>query len=154
MTDRIDYAAKMHSAMKGLMKEVLEEVAEGGLPGEHHFYISFDTEGPGVVLADWLREKYPEEMTIVLQNWFDNLVIMPDRFSVTLNFGDNTEDLVIPFASVQSFVDPSVDFGLSFKTNEDENVEVAPMAEDVEPEDETPQEAEVVSLDQFRNRDR
>ena len=137
------------------MKEVLEEVSVSGLPGEHHFYISFYTEASGVVLASWLREKYPEEMTIVLQNWFDNLIILPDRFSVTLNFGDDTEDLVIPFEAVSSFVDPSVDFGLSFKTQVSEDTDAAPMVEDVDVTDEVPaQEAEVVSLDQFRNRDR
>lgn len=155
MSDRINYGERMHEAMKGLMKDVLDQIAVSGLPGEHHFYISFFTQTPGVVLADWLRDKYPQEMTIVLQNWFDNLIVMPDRFSVTLNFGDAAEDIVIPFTAVTSFVDPSVDFGLSFKpTDEDTEVE-APMAEDVDPapEEETG-EAEVVSLDQFRNRDR
>ncbi|MEO0343651.1 MAG: ClpXP protease specificity-enhancing factor SspB [Pseudomonadota bacterium] len=158
MPKTIDYSAKMMRAMKGLMREVLEDIADTGLPGNHHFYISFQTPKAGVVLADWLREKYPEEMTIVLQNWFDNLTILPDRFSVTLNFGDNTEDLVIPFDAINSFVDPSVDFGLSFVSETEEIDEVlneAPMATDVEPEDdEGPKEAEVVSLDQFRKRDR
>ncbi|MEM9715685.1 MAG: ClpXP protease specificity-enhancing factor SspB [Pseudomonadota bacterium] len=155
MSATIDYPAKMQAAMKGLMKEVLDDVSVSGLPGEHHFYISFITRASGVVLSDWLREKYPAEMTIVLQNWFDNLVVMPDRFSVTLNFGDSTEDIVIPFDAITNFVDPSVDFGLSFV---DDVVEAgsdeAPMAEDVEPEEAAPKEAEVVSLDQFRKRDR
>lgn len=154
MSDYIDYAAKMHSAMRGLMKEVLEDVSEGGLPGGHHFYITFETEAAGVVLSEWLQEKYPSDMTIVLQNWFDKLVVMPDRFAVTLNFGDNTEDIVVPFSAVKNFVDPSVDFGLTFTTDVDEDVaDEAPMAEDVTPQDDAA-EAEVVSLDQFRNRDR
>ena len=155
MTERIDYADRMHKAMKGLVKEVLESVALSGLPGEHHFYISFSTGAPGVELAGWLRDKYPEEMTIVLQNWYDNLVVLPEHFSVTLNFGDSTEDLVIPYAALSSFVDPSVDFGLSFKPTDEEQEDEAPMVQDVEPEPEEVQgDAEVVSLDQFRNRDR
>jgi len=72
----------MHRAMRGLIQEVLEDVAEKGLPGQHHFFITFDTRHPGVAIADWLRERYPEEMTIVIQHWYDNLVVEDDGFAI------------------------------------------------------------------------
>jgi hypothetical protein len=156
MTRRIDYGRLMHEAMRGLIQRVLMDVRQGGLPGEHHFYITFDTTHPGVALADWLRERYPEEMMIVIQHWYDNLEVDDDGFSITLNFGDNPEPLVIPFDAVRTFVDPSVEFGLRFESHdseddEDSDEDEAPMAEGVEAEaDEGKHDAEVVSLDSFR----
>jgi len=82
MTDTIDYAEMMQNAMRGLMTDVLRKISKDGLPGEHHFFINFDTTHPGVDIADWLRERYPDEMTIVIQHWFDNLVVLDDRFSI------------------------------------------------------------------------
>ena len=110
----LNYGQLMQKAMRAMMADVLGRVADDGLPGEHHFYICFETEHPGVDIPDWLRETYPEEMTIVLQEWFRDLVVTHDRFSVTLNFSDQAEKLVIPFAAVRTFVDPSVKFGLKF----------------------------------------
>ena len=115
---RLNYGHLMQKAMRRMMAEVLGIVAENGLPGNHHFYISFETAHPGVDIADWLREAHPEEMTIVLQHWFDDLAVTPDRFSVTLNFSEQPETLVIPFAAVRTFVDPSVRFGLKFDAYE------------------------------------
>lgn len=116
--NRLNYGQLMQKAMRQMMADVLRQVAENGLPGEHHFYISFETDHPGVDIPDWLRETYPEEMTIVLQGWFDDLAVTSDRFSVTLNFSDTLQTLVIPFEAVRTFVDPSVRFGLKFDPQE------------------------------------
>jgi len=151
MSHGIEYGRLMHAAMRGLIRQVLSDVAEHGLPGEHHFFITFDTTHPDVAIADWLRERYPEEMTVVIQHWFDNLEVGEDAFSITLNFGNSPEPLFIPYDAIRTFVDPSVEFGLRFETQEsDEEEEEAPEeAELVEAEPEQ-QDAEVVSLDSFR----
>ncbi len=116
MTRSIDYGNLMHRAMRGLIHDVLAGVSEGGLPGAHHFFITFDTMHPDVEMADWLSDRYPGEMTIVLQHWFENLEVTDEGFSVTLNFGDNPEPLYIPYDAIKTFVDPSVEFGLRFET--------------------------------------
>ncbi len=157
MASTIDYGNLMHRAMRGLIQQVLTDVQNNGLPGEHHFFVTFDTMHPDVEIADWLSDRYPGEMTVVIQHWFDNLEVTDEGFTITLNFGDNPETLYIPYDAIKTFVDPSVEFGLRFETQEDEDAEVvdieeAPMDEMVEPEDhdDAPKEAEVVSLDQFR----
>jgi hypothetical protein len=155
VTTTIDYGNLMHRAMRGLIQEVLTDVQKKGLPGEHHFFITFDTMHPDVEIADWLSDRYPGEMTVVIQHWFDNLEVTDEGFTITLNFGDNPETLYIPYDAIKTFVDPSVKFGLRFETqNEDDasdEVAEAPMDEMVEPEeDKAPKEAEVVSLDKFR----
>ncbi|MEM8824337.1 MAG: ClpXP protease specificity-enhancing factor SspB [Pseudomonadota bacterium] len=152
----IDYGTMMHDAMRGLIRRVLDRVAQDGLPGDHHFFISFDTTHPGVAIADWLRDRYPDDMTIVLQHWYEGLDVRDDGFSVTLNFGDNPEPLSIPWESLRTFVDPSVEFGLRFEGRDDDpgpgGGEEAPFAELVEEDEPSAprQEAEVVSLDRFR----
>ena len=158
MTDTLDYGSLMHRAMRGLIFNVLEQVRDHGLPGNHHFFITFDTTHPDVQLADWLKDRYPEEMTVVIQHWFDNLEVREDGFSITLNFGDQPEPIQIPFDAIQTFVDPSVEFGLRFENQDMDEIEdeaeadeTAPSAEATETSDAEPrQEAEVVSLDQFR----
>ncbi|WP_108259320.1 SspB family protein [Mangrovicoccus ximenensis] len=156
MARTIDYGNMMHRAMRGLIRQVLGDVAEHGLPGEHHFFITFDTKCEGVEVADWLLDLYPSEMTIVIQHWYDNLEVDEDGFRITLNFGDQPEELAIPYTAIRTFVDPSVEFGLRFETTEvdedEDDDEDAPMAEDVEsePEDKPRGDAEVVSLDSFR----
>ena len=156
MTRSIDYGNLMHRAMRGLIQEVLAGVAAGGLPGKHHFFITFDTMHPDVEIADWLSDRYPGEMTIVLQHWFDNLDVGDEGFSVTLNFGDSPEALYIPYDAIKTFVDPSVEFGLRFESQEDREVEEerpaeAPMEEMAEPQPEKGRSAaEIVSLDSFR----
>ena len=156
MTDTLDYGSLMHRAMRGLIFNVLEQVRDHGLPGNHHFFITFDTTHPDVQLANWLKDRYPEEMTVVIQHWFDNLEVREDGFSITLNFGDQPEPIQIPFDAIQTFVDPSVEFGLRFENqdmdeDEEEADETEPSAEATETSDAEPrQEAEVVSLDQFR----
>lgn len=160
MKRTLDYGNLMHRAMRGLIQEVLESVQKDGLPGVHHFFITFDTMHPDVEIADWLSDRYPGEMTVVIQHWFADLAVTDEGFTITLNFGDNPETLYIPYDSIKTFVDPSVEFGLRFETQTEDaddaapsDISEAPMDEMVEPEDDTPKsrkEAEVVSLDQFR----
>ncbi|MGP3695697.1 SspB family protein [Rhodobacter sp. NSM] len=154
MARSIDYGNLMHRAMRGLIQSVLEDVAANGLPGAHHFFITFDTTHPDVAMADWLRTRYPQEMTVVIQHWYENLNVDDRGFSVTLNFGNQPEPLVIPFDSVRTFVDPSVEFGLRFETHEDEDGEedeAVEGEEDPDGDDEPPRhDAQVVSLDKFR----
>lgn len=162
MTRKIDYGNLMHRAMRGLIQEVLEGVARDGLPEPHHFFITFDTGHPDVAIADWLHDRYPEDMTVVMQHWYDNLDVGDLGFSVTLNFGDSPEPLYIPYDAIRTFVDPSVEFGLRFESQEeadDTSEEPAPQEAVVQPllpEEPAPEpvddrvEADVVSLDSFR----
>ncbi len=148
MARSIDYGNLMHRAMRGLIQTVLRDVAADGLPGAHHFFITFDTTVDGVQMADWLRKRYPGEMTIVVQHWFENLMVTDEGFTITLSFGDNPEPLYIPFDAVRTFVDPSVEFGLRFETHADDEDE----EEDDPDDDPTPptQDAQIVRLDRFR----
>ena len=111
----IDYEALTQDAMRGVVKRVLQDTAKHGLPGEHHFYISFDTLAPGVVLSKRLRDKYAEEMTIVLQHRFWDLEIGDERFEVKLTFDGIPERLVVPYTAIKVFFDPSVRYGLQFE---------------------------------------
>ena len=148
MARSIEYGTLMHRAMRGLIQSVLADVAQNGLPGAHHFFITFDTTYPRVELADWLRDRYPTEMTVVVQHWFENLTVTEEHFTITLNFGDQPEPMVIPFDAVRTFVDPSVEFGLRFESQESDEDD---GEDDIEVEEDTPRpEAQVVSLDQFR----
>jgi len=150
----LDYGYLMQKAMRSVMAEVLERVAASGLPGAHHFYITFDTGHPGVDMPDSLRRSYPDEMTIMLQGWFENLTVTTDRFSVTLNFSNQAETIVVPFAAVRTFVDPSVKFGLKFDAQDPGDgssasmgaaADEAGMSEGAERDG-----ADIVSLDHFR----
>ena len=116
----IDYEALAQGAMRGMVRTVLTRVAKSGLPGEHHFYIAFKTGSPGVVLSKRLKEKYPEEMTVVLQHRFWDLIVTEERFEVKLTFDSIPERLVVPFASIKVFFDPSVPYGLQFDETEGE----------------------------------
>lgn len=155
MSRDIDYGNLMHTAMRGLIKTVLEDVSVNGLPGAHHFFITFDTSHPDAELADWLSDRYPGEMTVVVQHWFENLDVGDEGFAITLNFGDAPEPLYIPYDAIKTFVDPSVEFGLRFETGEtDEDDDDKPIVVEAdlpeEPKNEPAQDAEVVSLDSFR----
>ncbi|MEM6594035.1 MAG: ClpXP protease specificity-enhancing factor SspB [Pseudomonadota bacterium] len=165
MSDTINYGEKMHTAMRALIAEVLQDVANHGLPGEHHFFITFDTKHPDVEMADWLFDRYPDKMTIVIQHWYDALMVGTDGFQITLNFGDTPEPLSVPFDALITFVDPSVPFGLRFDTQGGDTHEVVELPE-FDPEIAEPQDAaepseekgndaqeksgDVVSLDSFR----
>lgn len=151
MSRTIDYGNLMHQAMRGLIKSVLSDVAQNGLPGAHHFFITFDTTHPDVAIADWLRARYPSEMTVVVQHWFENLEVTDEGFSITLNFGNQPEPLIIPFDSLRTFVDPSVEFGLRFETHSEEEDEDDLDEDEIDDDDPPPtHDAEVVSLDKFR----
>ena len=153
MADEIDYGNLMHNAMRSLIQDLLTEVKNNGLPGEHHFFITFDTNHAGVEMASWLKDRYPTEITVVMQHWYDDLEVRDDGFSVTLNFGDTPEHLVIPYEAILTFVDPSVEFGLRFETNEeDEDTdEQKPTVSKESNKDDTKKETgQVVSLDNFR----
>ncbi|MDC0656865.1 ClpXP protease specificity-enhancing factor SspB [Leisingera sp. SS27] len=157
MSREIDYGNLMHSAMRGLIRTVLQDVSDNGLPGNHHFFITFDTAHPDVELADWLSDRYPGEMTVVMQHWFDNLTVDEDGFGVTLNFGDSPEPLYIPYDAIRTFVDPSVEFGLRFESADEDadGYSAEPDAEDeAASADDQPEakkkDADVVSLDSFR----
>ncbi|MBR9836593.1 MAG: SspB family protein [Salipiger thiooxidans] len=155
MSGGIDYGNLMHRAMRGLIHDVLTDVMNRGLPGEHHFFITFDTQHPDVELADWLSDRYPGEMTVVLQHRFDDLEVTEEGFAVTLSFGEAPERLYIPYDAIKTFVDPSVEFGLRFETHEEEDDdEDDPTPPDGGPDGpgdrEPQQDAEVVRLDAFR----
>jgi hypothetical protein len=156
--DHFRYDKMVEAALRGVVREALVRAARDGLPGAHHFYIGLRTTVPGVVLPGYLVEKFPDEMTIVLQHQFWGLEVGDDAFSVTLSFQGRPEKLTVPFAAVTSFADPSVQFGLQF--------EVPTAAAAAEPaalpaalpsaaEQPKPSErpaAEIVTLDRFRKR--
>lgn len=157
MSRSIEYGNLMHEAMRGLIRKVLLDVAEHGLPGAHHFFITFDTSHPDAELADWLSDRYPGEMTVVMQHWYDKLDVGTEGFAVTLNFGDAPEPLYIPYDAIKTFVDPSVEFGLRFETQEEDSDAPEPailpqpdLSEAPEVEVEETKKADIVSLDSFR----
>lgn len=162
MSRTIDYGNLMHDAMRGLIRKVLTDVKERGLPGEHHFFITFDTGHPDAELADWLSDRYPGEMTVVVQHWFDGLDVGDNGFAITLNFGDAPEPLYIPYDAIRTFVDPSVEFGLKFEQQEATTASSAEIVaaqkpkleqvheEELEVTQEPAKDAEIVSLDSFR----
>lgn len=175
-TDHIRYDVLARDALRGVLRHVLTDVAQHGLPGEHHFFITFQSKADGVKLSPRLLAQYPEEMTVVLQHQFWDLIVTEDRFEVGLSFGGIPERLVVPFAAIKSFFDPSVKFGLQFEaadeiddTGESEDttelVTAAPVAlppsssattETGAPADDEParsgEGAEVVRLDRFRKK--
>lgn len=111
--DKIRYDILASEALRGIIRTVLQRVQKRGLPGEHHFFINFDTSAPGVILSKRLKEQYPVDMTIVLQYKFWDLLVFDDRFEVKLSFNNVPERLVIPFAAIKSFMDPHVQFGFN-----------------------------------------
>jgi hypothetical protein len=117
-TDHIRYDVLARDALRGVLRRVLADAAEHGLPGDHHFFITFLSTAEGVKLSPRLLAQYPEEMTVILQHQFWDLVVTEDRFEVGLSFGGIPERLVVPFNSIKSFFDPSVQFGLQFEPQE------------------------------------
>jgi len=156
--DLFQYDKMVERALRGVVRDALQRAAEEGLRGAHHFYIGFATEMPGVTIPDYLRGKYPGEMTIVLQHQYWDLELGEESFSVTLSFQKQLERLTIPFAAIRSFADPSVNFALEFAGPEVGSNDTAklPAAIDAPPQaqdgaQEKPA-GEVVSLDRFRKR--
>jgi hypothetical protein len=120
-TDHIRYDVLARDALRGVLRRVLTDAAEHGLPGEHHFFITFLSTAEGVKLSPRLLAQYPEEMTVILQHQFWDLTVTEDRFEVGLSFGGIPERLVVPFNSIKSFFDPSVQFGLQFEAQDSES---------------------------------
>ena len=164
------YDLMVEGALRAVVREAMTRVAAEGLPGEHHLYITFRTQEPSVQIPQYLAERYAEEMTIVLQHQFENLVVGDDGFEVSLNFNNVQEHLKIPFGAITAFADPSANFGLQFKFDEAEEATPGQFdASDVESKAEgqinaAPSEAEkqtvddgkpddnVVTLDTFRRK--
>jgi len=113
--DLIGYNERARNALLSMVREVLLEVAQKGLQGAHHFYITYDTQAPGVVMSDYLRESHPDDITIVLQNQFEDLAVYDDNFTVRLSFNHRPETLIVPFQAITRFYDPGVSFGMSFE---------------------------------------
>jgi hypothetical protein len=123
-TDHIRYDILAQDALRGVVRAVLKDAAAQGLPGDHHFYISFDTTADGVRMSDRLRAQHPKEITIILQHQFWDLVVEDDRFEVGLSFGGVPERLSVPFDAIKGFFDPSVQFGLQFETISEDGADV------------------------------
>ena len=155
--DLFQYDKMVERALRGVVRDALARVAQEGPRGAHHFYIGFATGMPGVVIPDNLRERFPEEMTIVLQHQFWDLEIGDESFSVSLSFQKQLERLTIPFAAIRSFADPSVNFALEFAeppAAEPKAVGSLPApkpAAEPSPDQDRPA-AEIVTLDSFRKR--
>ena len=132
--DHIRYDILTQEALRGVVRTVLVDAAKNGPPGEHHFYISFDTRADGVRLSPRMLAQYPEEMTVVLQHQFWDLVVTEDGFEVGLSFGGIPERLAIPFAAIKGFLDPSVQFGLQFGVMEEADSQQAENQENQKPE--------------------
>ena len=151
------YDKMVERALRGVVRQALDEVASEGLIDDHHFYITFLTEHAGVTLPQYLHDRYPGEMTIVLQHQFYDLEVNEEKFSVMLSFNNVPERLTIPLAAITIFADPSVNFALQFQplTEEGED-EIHFEAEelDVDGEDKQKKKGEVVSLDSFRKKDK
>ena len=161
--DALRYDEMVEEALRGVVRKALAEAAEKGLPGAHHFYITFETDHPHVAIADRLKSRYPEEMTIVLQHQFWGLEVEESRFSVTLSFNDRHERLTVPFEAVTAFADPAVKFGLRFERQEDGSPAAAasPSATNLPEEAPAPPDAterpagegaKVVALETFRKK--
>ncbi len=174
--DWMHYDRLVQGAMKGVVRQILRRIQAQGLPGDHHIYVVFRTTHPGVVIPGFLKERYPEEMTIVLQHQFWGLDVFEDRFRIGLSFNKSPQELTVPFAAVKGFFDPSVQFGLQFDIEDVElpaeavptaarkpgaklpalpaaeagATEVEPAPADPEPKE--PAKGAVVSLDAFRKK--
>lgn len=162
--DLIGYDHLMQDALRGVVRAALQEAASPrGLPGKHHFYITFRTRAPGVIIPEHLATRYPDEMTIVLEHQFWDLEVYPDRFRVILKFSGQPHPIVIPLAAITRFFDPSVKFGLQFEHSNNHEARMVSgdnaspaqqpqqqaVAQDAEP---TQANSSVVSLDAFRKK--
>ena len=158
MKDLLRYDKMVESALRGVVREALARTAASGLPGTHHFYVTFKTRYPGLKISDALTAQYPEEMTIVLEHQFWDLEVEEDHFAVTLSFQGRPERLIVPFEAITSFTDPSVKFGLQVQPGESLAPLPAPVAASPKQEEKKKAEkpagktGEVVALDSFRKK--
>lgn len=157
--DQLHYPVLIDQAMRGVVRDVLRRVQATGLPGNHHFYVSYSTLHSGVKMSDQLRAKYPKEITIVIQHQFWDFKVEDQQFHVTLSFGGAPEKLTVPFAALTAFADPSIKFGLQFQQSEmfevdsvvaddtdESGNEILPVVESVSGEE------KIISLDAFRKK--
>ena len=162
MKDLFRYDKMVERALRGVVREALARAAASGLPGTHHFYITFQTKHPGTKIPDSLASQYPEDMTIVLEHQFWDLEVEENHFAVTLSFQSRPERLVVPFEAITAFTDPSCKFGLQFQANENgaagatqAEAPAKPARPETEKEslaDKAPKTGEVVALDAFRKK--
>lgn len=154
--DAFRYDKMVEKALRGVVKQALEEVIADGLHDDHHFYITFMTDHPGVKIPSYLKDRYPGEMTIVLQHQFYDLEVNDDRFTVMLSFNNVPERLEIALPAITIFADPSVNFALQFQPLTEEGDDVHFESEELELDaaDEKKKKGEVISLDSFRKKDK
>jgi hypothetical protein len=152
--DLIGYDALQQEALRGVVRAALKTASSKGLPGEHHFYLSFRTRAPGVSMPPELLEQYPSEMTIALQHQYWDLAPGETFFSVTLRFGGQPKSLSVPYAAITDFWDPSVDYRLRFSVPEAPVAALPPSKTESEPplEDKDGEAPNIVSLDHFRKK--
>jgi hypothetical protein len=160
--DLMRYDQLAQHALRGVVRDALRIVERSGLPGEHHFYIAFNTTHPGVNIGERMMARYPREMTIVLQHQFWGLTVTEDRFEVELSFDNIPEKLIVPFDAVKGFLDPAVQFGLQFETVPAPVVDKPKAKAGTQVKAESPvenaeleakgDEPKVVSLDSFRKK--
>ena len=163
MNETLRYDKMVEHALRGVVKQAVEEIIKDGLPDDHHFYITFMTDFPGVKMPDYLKDRYPGEMTIVLQYQFNDLFVDDEKMGVTLSFNNVPEELVVPLHAITIFADPSVNFAMQFQPiDEDLGAEFdeIPLDGDFEidekvskSDDEEDEKGKVISLDQFRKKD-
>jgi len=161
--DHINYPYIIDQAMRGVVRDVLRKVQAGGLPADHHFFISYSTQHPDVKMSDSLRAKYPKEITIVMQHQFWDFKVEDDKFHVSMSFGGVPEKLTIPFAALTGFADPSIKFGLQFQSPEIFEEAIAEIIAEVReqeknaapkaaPADVVDDGEKIISLDAFRKK--
>lgn len=154
-----EYESMVQKALINVVRDILIDVSKNGLKGSCHFYITFKTKYPGVIIPKYLFEEYPEEITVVLQHEFWDLNVLDDRFTATLCFSDMHEEVSIPLNSITNFVDPSVKFGLQFEVDEDSAIEEFTEEESKEENEsienndkKDDSDGKIITLDQFRKK--
>lgn len=156
--ERLRYDRMVERALRSVVRESLAQVAAYGLPGDHHFYLTFATKYPGVTLPEYLKSQYPQEMTIVIQYQYYDLIVDDESFSVTLSFNNKQERLSIPLGAISTFADPSVNFALQFQTlptqnrGGDDDADQPPADAEPSAEGEADGGDNVVTLDSFRKK--
>ena len=153
----INYDKLIELSLKHVVVEALKIAESQGLPGENHFYITFKTTHPHIVMPESLKAQYPNEMTIVIQHQYSNLIVSHEYFSIDLSFNGIPQTLTIPFEAITYFGDPYAKFGLSFNSNEENNDDTGSLFDDDESEEDAPKKASgeiasVVSIDAFRRK--
>ncbi len=155
--DMINYPTMIDAAMRGMVRDILKRVQTEGLPGEHHFFISYSTSHSGVKMSDQLRAKYPTDITIVMQHQFWDFKVEEHQFHITLSFGGAPEKLTVPFAALTAFADPSIKFDLQFQAIAVDDDFIPSIGETDESDEASDDNADdgvdkIISLDAFRKK--